>query len=90
MWDAINPSYIHHMVVNIRNKRALNGTTVLPYIPPEPVPGTGRHHYYTVVFKHSTPIVIDTIQRTNFNIMTFVKTYDLEPIRESMFSIDSE
>jgi phosphatidylethanolamine-binding protein (PEBP) family uncharacterized protein len=91
MWDpdAINPSYIHHLVVNITNKRTLNGTTVLPYTPPAPPPGTGRHHYFTVLFKQSNPINISFLKRTNFDVATFVKTYDLVPIRESMFSIDS-
>ena len=91
MWDpdAINPSYIHHLVVNITNKRTPDGITVLPYTPPAPPPGTGKHHYFTVLFKQPKAITIKSIKRANFNVAAFVKTYDLEPIRESMFSVDS-
>lgn len=91
MWDpdAVAPSYVHQLIVNMPNKRTLDGTTVLPYTPPAPPPGTGTHRYITVLFKQPRSITLTSMKRANFNVTNFINAYDLEPIRESMFTINS-
>lgn len=91
MWDpdAINPSYIHMLVINIPHKQTKYGKTVLPYTPPAPPPGTGTHRYITGVFKQERHISMRPFKRDNFDVQSFVQEYDLSLIEHSMFKMKS-
>lgn len=87
--DAVVPAYIHMLIINIPNKRVANGTTILPYTPPAPPPGTGTHRYITALFRQNTPISIKTIKRANFDVANFVNKYHLELVEHKMFTVNS-
>jgi len=89
MWDpdAVVPSYIHTLIINISKKS--DGTIILPHTPPSPPPGTGRHRYITGFFKQPGPISIRSMKRSGFNVDRFVKKHGLDLVNHKMFTVNS-
>jgi len=63
-----NADWIHWVVVNATSPDATDGITVIPYQPPSPPPGSGEHHYITILFEYdeevsASPDVIHKIQK---------------------------
>lgn len=88
--DAVVPSYVHMLVVNIPGPHIKEGTTVLPYTPPAPPPGTGTHRYFTAYFKQTGPIHVPPFPRANFSLESFTKKYKLTQVRREMVPINSK
>lgn len=87
--DAVIPSYVHLLVVNIPGSNMKEGITVLPYTPPAPPPGTGTHRYFTGHFEQKGPIQIPPFPRANFSLDEFTKNYGLKLISREMVLIKS-
>jgi phosphatidylethanolamine-binding protein (PEBP) family uncharacterized protein len=69
--DAIIPSWIHYLVINIPNGDISKGDVVLPYAGPTPPPGTGVHHYIFEQLEQSSPYTTSIQNRGSFDISSF-------------------
>ena len=87
--DAVEPSYIHALVIDILSpKEIMKGKFILPYTPPAPPPGTGVHRYYTGIFEQTKPISsLKPMKRSRFNLREFVKRHGLRLIHSSMYTV---
>lgn len=75
--DALNPSFLHWLVINIPEEKVENGDTIVSYKPPTPPSGT--HRYYVALYKQPGTITVEPISdRTLFSIDDFVNKYNLE------------
>jgi phosphatidylethanolamine-binding protein len=76
-----NPIYkyiLHLMVVN-------NTQTIVPYMSPNPPPGSPPHRYILYLYRQSRPIAPSAPPRRNFNLAEFVKSNGLQEIYSTYF-----
>lgn len=52
--DAVGGSKIHWLVVNLGLEKC--GMTLLPYVPPQPPKGSGKHHYIFYLIEYDQPL----------------------------------
>jgi phosphatidylethanolamine-binding protein (PEBP) family uncharacterized protein len=89
MWDPdvpeqFKPSWVHWVVCNLENKDQINDKTILSYQGPSPPSGT--HEYIFGIFEQNYDIFPKIYERKNFDINSFITTYELKEInRTSMF-----
>lgn len=69
-----NSPYLHFLSINIPQSDILRGTTVFPYQPPNPEPGTGVHQYVVELYQQTTLLSPQGIasSRINFPVNSFV------------------
>lgn len=75
--DAMNPSWVHYLIINIPDGKINEGTVVLDYMGPTPPVGSGVHRYIFEQLQQDTLINIGSLERGNFNIDLFHKKYNL-------------
>lgn len=77
--DPKNRSWLHWIVINIRNGNVKNGTELVSYNPPTPPAGTGRHRYIFFLFKQEQRQKrVETIRkRSKFNINKYASSNGL-------------
>jgi len=63
--DAVNGTYIHWILVNIKNNNIKTGTIILPYKGPSPPPNTGKHRYIFEIFEQKEYLDKKQIERNN-------------------------
>jgi len=75
-------SWLHWLVINIRNGDFRNGTEVMPYRPPTPPPGSGKHRYIFLVFqqegKQKTVDALD--ERAKFSVNDYASKNSLSRV----------
>ena len=87
--DAVNPSWVHYLIINIPNGKINEGTIVLDYMGPTPPVGSGVHRYIFEQLKQDTTINIGSLERGNFNIDLFRKKYNLVLRNTNQFLVQS-
>jgi len=74
-------SWLHWLVVNIKNANVETGKEVIEYNPPTPPKGTGAHRYVFILYKQTSTIpdtAVDSIAgRANFDVNKFAKAFKL-------------
>lgn len=94
--NPTNRSYLHWLVLNIPSHTNISqGDTLVEYIGPGPLPGTGYHRYVFLIFRqperfffnHPPRISNHTnTGRGNFNVRQFVELMDLgTPVAGNFF-----
>lgn len=75
-------SWLHWLVINIRNGDFRNGTEVMPYRPPTPPAGSGKHRYVFLVFQQEgKQKSVDTFaERAKFNLNEYAASNDLSRV----------
>lgn len=54
--DAINGTYIHWLITNVKNNDITKGNILIPYKGPAPPPKTGKHRYIFKLYEQSGEI----------------------------------
>ena len=75
--DAIEPSWIHYLVINIPNGDISKGDEILSY--KGPTPPSGTHRYIFEQLEQSNPFTV-SLRRSGFNISKFRTNYNLTQI----------
>lgn len=75
-------SWLHWLVINIRDGLVANGTDVMPYMPPTPPKGSGKHRYVFLVFQQEKrQKIVDTIKkRSKFSINDYASKNSLSRV----------
>lgn len=60
-----NKEYVHWLVANIPGNSVEKGDTIVEYLQPFPLKGTGYHRYVFVLYKQDQPIVYDVTKVTS-------------------------
>lgn len=87
--NAIVPSYIHYLVINIPNGDITKGHVVLPYVGPSPPSGSGTHQYIFNQYQQSQPMQVSIHERSRFNVKQFETMYNLNLKGSNYFSVVS-
>lgn len=93
IWDPDaphSPSYLHFLVTNIKGGNLSTGKIILPYTPPTPPAGSGVHRYYVGLYSQSTPLSINSMERTGFSIDSFTGQYHLTEVGLKMVKVASD
>lgn len=75
--NAILPSYIHYLVVNIPYGDIEKGQVIFSYKGPTPPPNTGTHKYIFNQYQQSQKIQVLINDRSKFNVKQFETMYNL-------------
>ena len=77
--DPVFRSWLHWLVINIKNGQVSNGTEIISYNPPTPAVGSGRHRYVYLLFQQEQKQRrADTIhKRSKFNINDYASKNEL-------------
>ncbi|XP_045503714.1 protein D2-like [Colias croceus] len=86
-------AYIHGMFLNSPASNLLLGDQIVPYVPAQPMPGTGYHRYVGLLYQQSeylnpnqTKYYQLARQRTRFSAMDFAQENNLkEPVAGNFF-----
>lgn len=98
VWDPDAPqaSWLHWLVVNIPGGRGLQeGSTVVPWAPPTPPPGTGTHTYIFGLFLQGQTIDPKTVaqeaalSRAHFNPARFAEQYGLRQVDDKRIAVSA-
>ena len=87
--DAVLPTWLHWLVINIPNGDIKKGDIVLSYDGPAPPPNTGTHRYIFNQLEQTEPISITTQKRSKYNMDDFFKQYNLTSRAVKTFRIVS-
>jgi phosphatidylethanolamine-binding protein (PEBP) family uncharacterized protein len=85
--DAISGTYLHYMVVNIKNGILTSGDEIIPYAGPTPPPGSGTHRYIFEQYEQSSPFSIAAPERSKFDLSNFKKTHNLALKATKLFNV---
>lgn len=73
--------WLHLLIIN-------NNDVIVPYHPPDPPIGSGKHRYYVLIFEQNEKIsslpVIN--KREKFNVNDFIKKYNILLIHKMKFT----
>lgn len=85
--DATVPSYLHYLVINIKNGDIVSGDVIVPYVGPTPPPGSGTHRYIFEQLEQTSPFNIAGPERSKFDISNFKKMNNLALKASKMFRV---
>lgn len=69
--DAVGNIFVHWVVLNIpKNSDISKGETVVPYYPPSPPKGSGKHNYIIKLFLHDNKKTIDKNSLKDYTIVS--------------------
>lgn len=85
--DSSPSSYLHYLVINIKNGDIKSGDMILPYAGPTPPPGTGTHRYIFEQLEQSSPFRIAQPERAKFDLTNFKKQNNLALKATKMYRI---
>ncbi len=84
VWDPDAPRpnapYLHWLVMNIGGSTETTGTTIVPWAPPTPPPGTGEHRYIFGLFEQASRISElpeAPAERAKFLLLPFMRRHGL-------------
>jgi len=88
--NATNRSWLHWLIVNIRENDISSGKVVAEYNGPAPPSGSGPHRYVLLVLPQSDSIEnIPQIPRPKFDIAKFIRDYSLaEPTYGNFYTVE--
>ena len=78
--DATATSWVHWLVTNCKGSDPSSGTEVMPWAPPSPPAGTGRHRYLFGLFTHSSPVSISLSERGNVAVEDLIQRHGLKEV----------
>lgn len=88
--NATAPSWLHWMVINSTGNSPESGTTVVPWSPPSPPPGSGTHTYYFCLFTHAYTIDVETPKQLGyFDLEKFATAHGLQPYSVATIKVAS-
>jgi hypothetical protein len=85
--DSKPLSYLHYLVINIKNGDIRSGDVIVPYAGPTPPPGTGSHRYIFEQLEQSSPFRIAQPERSNFDTTQFKKQNNLALKATKMYRV---
>jgi phosphatidylethanolamine-binding protein (PEBP) family uncharacterized protein len=89
-WDPDAPaaSWLHWLVINCSGDSLASGTTIVPWAPPSPPPGTGTHRYEFAVLQQPGPLSIEPPkERGHFSPDAFFKEHGLQRMTQQPIGI---
>jgi len=76
--DPTRRSWLHWLVVNVRDNNVDSGKTVVSYNGPSPPKGSGPHRYIILTFSQNREINVSPApERASFNIANFISQNSL-------------
>jgi hypothetical protein len=89
--NAVDPSYMHYMYVNVKNSDPATGNEIYSYEPAHPPPGTGRHEYVIAAGKQREFIQpsVAPADRGGYEIDAVIDRMDFERIAKISFFVDA-
>lgn len=59
--NPIYADFVHWIITNmiLENNRISQGNQIIEYMKPTPPPGSGSHHYISLLFQHKTPALTE-------------------------------
>jgi phosphatidylethanolamine-binding protein (PEBP) family uncharacterized protein len=79
--DAAATPWLHWLVTNCKGASPSTGTTITPWAPPTPPPGTGTHRYQFKLLEQVRPIqTTPPASRASFPFQAFLKSNALKEV----------
>jgi phosphatidylethanolamine-binding protein len=95
--SASNPTdreYVHWLVANIPADNIQKGTTLAPYQPSSPLPDSGIHRYFFILFRqnpaHPVPKEARLSTRSHFRTADFMRRHYLEVVDAKWYKTSYE
>ena len=76
--DAMGKFYVHYCIYDIKEDNISTSQLLYHYQKPSPPMGTGKHHYFCILYEYSTPMDKEVIGKINSNRRVFVKFRDFK------------
>lgn len=76
--DAMGKFYVHYCIYDIKDDNISSAQLLYHYQKPSPPMGTGKHHYFCILYEYSAPMDKEVIGKINSNRRVFVKFRDFK------------
>ena len=86
--DAVEPDFLHLLIININKK--IKPNELIDYAPPNPPTGTGIHKYVFVLCTQPNVLKVGKIKKRNsFNTKEFITKHKLNIVDYNYFTVAS-
>ena len=78
--DAMGKFYVHYCIYDIKEDNISSAQLLYHYQKPSPPMGTGKHHYFCILYEYSAPMDKSAIGKINSNRRVFEKFRDFKKL----------